>query len=76
MAESAPIGDIGLSYYKGGFPLMSVFNLYIIIRRSVASVPANIAEGCGRKGERRFSRFLSIAAGSAGETKISYSSCP
>ena len=39
------------------------------IRRSAASVPANIAEGCGRNGDRDFSRFLSIAAGSASETQ-------
>jgi four helix bundle protein len=42
------------------------------IRRSAASVPANIAEGCGRNGDRDFSRFLSIAAGSASETQYHF----
>ena len=37
------------------------------IRRSAASIGANMAEGCGRSGEREFARFLRIALGSASE---------
>jgi four helix bundle protein len=37
------------------------------IRRDCASIPANIAEGCGRSSEADFSRFLQIAMGSATE---------
>jgi four helix bundle protein len=33
-------------------------------RRSCASVPANIAEGCGHDTDADFARFLEISAGS------------
>ena len=39
------------------------------LRRSCSSVPANIAEGCGRTTPADFSRFLQIAMGSASETQ-------
>jgi four helix bundle protein len=37
------------------------------IRRAAASIPANIAEGCGHAGSRELSRFLGIAVASAFE---------
>jgi len=37
------------------------------MRRRSVSIPANIAEGCGKKGNREFHRFLGIASGSASE---------
>ncbi len=37
------------------------------VRRAAASIPANIAEGCGHAGSRELSRFLGIAVASAFE---------
>ena len=63
--------QLALKMYKitGKFPSEEKYGLTAQIRRSAASVPANIAEGCGRSGDRDFSRFMSIAAGSASETE-------
>lgn len=49
------------------FPKEELYGLTSQIRRSAASVCANLAEGCGRGGEREFRRYLLIAAGSASE---------
>ncbi len=53
----------------GGFPDEERFGLSSQLRRSAASVPSNIAEGCGRESDRDFARFLSITAGSPCEAE-------
>ena len=49
------------------FPREELYGLTSQMRRSCASVPANIAEGCGRDGDAELARFLRIASGSASE---------
>lgn len=48
-------------------PREELYGLTSQIRRSCSSIPANLAEGCGRNGDAEFARFCSIAMGSASE---------
>jgi four helix bundle protein len=49
------------------FPREELYGLVSQMRRSSASVPTNIAEGCGREGDAELARFSQIAMGSASE---------
>jgi four helix bundle protein len=50
------------------FPPDERYGLTAQLRRSCSSIPANLAEGCGRSGDNDFARFVNIAMGSACET--------
>ena len=50
-----------------GFPKEELFGMTTQIRRSAASIAANIAEGHGREQTRSFIHFLRIAQGSLKE---------
>lgn len=50
------------------FPREELYGLTGQIRRAASSVPANLAEGCGRSTETELARFCDIASGSSSET--------
>lgn len=51
------------------FPKVEQYGLTNQLRRASSSIPANIAEGCGKNTKNDFANFLNIALGSANEAE-------
>jgi len=51
------------------FPKEEIYSLTNQLRRAASSIPANIAEGCGKNTQAEFAHFLNIALGSANESE-------
>jgi len=51
------------------FPKDELYSLTNQLRRAASSIPANIAEGCGKNSQADFARFLNVALGSANEAE-------
>ncbi len=67
--EKAHALTLGIYRATNGFPRSEAFGLTAQLRRSCASIPANIAEGCGRRSRNEFAQFLQVAIGSANEVE-------
>jgi four helix bundle protein len=61
--------QLTLAIYQttASFPREERYGLTSQLRRACSSIPANLAEACGRNGDAEFARFCSIAMGSASE---------
>jgi four helix bundle protein len=66
--------QLTLDVYKvtATFPREELYGLVAQMRRSSASIPTNIAEGCGRSSQAELGRFFVIAAGSASELEYQF----
>lgn len=53
-------------------PTNEKFGLRSQMCRAAVSIPSNIAEGCSRKSQKDFSRFLEISLGSAFELETHF----
>ena len=66
--------ELTLSVYRASksFPDDERFGLTSQLRRATASIPANLAEGCGRGTDADFGRFVQNAMGSASEVEYHF----
>ena len=51
------------------FPAQEMYGLTSQMKRAIVSIPSNIAEGAGRKGNKEFIQFLYIALWSLAEVE-------
>ncbi len=61
--------ELALAVYAAtaAFPRREQFGLTAQLRRSAVSVPSNVVEGCARRSQADYLRFLDIAYGSSRE---------
>jgi four helix bundle protein len=73
VAEHARRLAVGVYRLTADFPVQERFSLAQQMRRAAVSVGSNIAEGCGRNGNRELLNHLYIAFASSSEPQISIS---
>lgn len=61
--QTAHAHTLAVYQATASFPTDERFGLTSQLRRATASVPANLAEGCGRQTDADFARFVQIASG-------------
>lgn len=64
---------LALTIYKSTeqFPKHELYSLTNQIQRAAVSIPANIAEGCGKDSDAELKRYFLIAMGSSSELEYS-----
>ena len=67
--EKAHALTLGVYKVTAGFPGEERFGLSAQLRRASTSIASNIAEGCGRSGNRELDRYLQVGMGSAREAE-------
>jgi four helix bundle protein len=67
--EKAHLFTLKVYEQTKSFPKEEIYSLTNQLRRSASSIPANIAEGCGKNSQLEFAQFLNIALGSANESE-------
>ena len=65
--EKSHLLVLALYQITASFPRNETYGLTAQIRSAASSIPANLAEGCGRDGDIELARFCRIARGSASE---------
>ncbi len=67
--------DLALRVYHAtrGLPREERYGLQAQIRRAALSVASNIFEGCARRTDKEYGRFINVALGSAAETHCLFS---
>lgn len=67
--------EVAIMIYKitVDFPKEEVYGLTSQMRRAAVSVPSNIVEGCARKSQAEYLRYLDMAFGSLRELKYQFS---
>lgn len=58
--------------FTKAFPQEETYGLTQQMRRAAVAIPSNIAEGYGRRSQREYAQFLSVAYGSLCELETHY----
>ncbi|MGZ3846303.1 MAG: four helix bundle protein [Flavisolibacter sp.] len=67
--EKAHCFTLKVYHATKSFPKDELYGLTNQLRRAASSIPANIAEGCGKSSQSEFAHFLNISLGSANEAE-------
>lgn len=67
--EKSHLFTVAIYNCTKSFPKEELYGLTNQLRRASSSIPANIAEGCGKNSKAELAHYLNIALGSANESE-------